>query len=89
MQNEIILYAGTILLAVIGVFLMRLLLQIDQLITIVAQLKTALLEHKGDVMVIKELVSNHTKELDGINLLWDRVRNVENDTTRIKSIINL
>ena len=88
MPNEIIIYVGTVLLAVIGVFLMRLLRQIDQLITIVAEVKTALIEHKGDVLVIKEQVSNHTKELDDINLLWDRVRIVENDITGIKASRN-
>jgi hypothetical protein len=74
-----------IMLLIIGVFLSRLLNQFDELLKKFDVLNTTMLEHKADVDVIKEQISNHSKELIDINLLWDRVRIVENDVTTIKA----
>ena len=88
MDTETMMYIIGILLAVIGVFLFRLLSQIDQLIAIVAELKSTIIEHKGDVSVIKEQITFHAKEIDEMNKLWDRVRAVENEITGIKARTN-
>lgn len=92
MPSELLIYMITLLLTVIGVFLLRLLHQIDQLtnqfrdlIEIVAVVKTALVEHKGDVLVIKEQINNHTQDIKDMNLLFDRIRIVENELTGIKA----
>jgi hypothetical protein len=91
-MNETIFYIAAILLSVIGFFLIRLIGQIDQLtekftelIGIVSELKTTLVEHKGDVLVIKERIDTHSRELDGINKLYDRMRSAENEITSIKA----
>jgi len=93
MPDEILIYVITLLLTVIGVFLMRLLNQIDELTTqfkdlidIVAVVKTALVEHKGDVLVIKEKIENNTKDIQDMNMLYDRIRLVENEITGIKAM---
>ena len=93
MPNETLIYVITLLLTVIGVFLMRLLHQIDELTTqfkdlidIVAVVKTALVEHKGDVLVIKEKIENNTKDIQDMNMLYDRIRLVENEITGIKAM---
>lgn len=92
MPNELLIYVITLLLTIIGVFLLRLLHQIDQLtnqfkdlIEIVAVVKTALVEHKGDVLVIKEKIQNQTKDIQDMNGLYDRIRLVENEITGIKA----
>jgi hypothetical protein len=89
---DLMVYVVGLLLGIVGVFLLRLLAQIDkvtaqfnELIVIVGDLKTTLVEHKGDVMVIKEQISTHARDIEDINKIWDRMRNVENKVAIIES----
>lgn len=89
---DLMVYVVGLLLGIVGVFLLRLLAQIDkvtsqfnELIVIVGDLKTTLVEHKGDVMVIKEQISTHARDIEDINKIWDRMRNVESEVAIIRS----
>ena len=89
---DLMVYVVGLLLGIVGVFLLRLLAQIDkvtaqfnELIIIVSDLKTTLVEHKGDVMVIKEQISTHARDIEDINKIWDRMRNVESEVAIIRS----
>lgn len=85
-----------ILLAGIAFFLQRLIKQQDQahvatqtqfasLLDKIDVLTETLMSHKTDVAVLAERVGNHTKSIDDINKLYDRVREIENDITGIKA----
>ena len=85
MDHSITIYIIGLLLTVIGVFLLRLLKQIDRLIEIVGELKSALIEHQGTVSVIEEKISFQSKEIEDMNKLFDRVRAVESDIIEMKA----
>ena len=89
-------FLNPILLAIVALFLRRLLKQFDELLLKVEQLNStlqdhkkdvsvALTEHKTDVALITEKINGHTREIQEINILWDRIRVVENDITSIKA----
>ena len=85
-----------ILLAGIAFFLQRLIKQQDHahtatqtqfasLLDKIDVLTKTLTEHKTDVAVLAERVGSHTKSIDDVNKLYDRVREIENDITGIKA----
>jgi len=85
LEHTIVIYIIGLLLTVIGVFLLRLLKQIDRLIEIVGELKSALIEHQGTVSVIEEKIGFHAKALEDMNKLWELVRSLQTDMTVLKS----
>lgn len=85
-----------LLLGIIGWFLIRLVKQQDEahqsnkdqfkeLLTKFDILNITMIEHKTDVEVIKEQISNHAIRLGDMNMLYDRVRTVENEISSIKA----
>ena len=84
-----------ILLAVIGVFLKRLLKQLDdrseqfdikfdRLLEKFDLLNSTIFEHKADVEVIKEQIHTHARDINSMNNLFDRVRHIESELSGIK-----
>ena len=84
-----------ILLAGIAFFLHRLIKQQDQahkatqlqfssLLDKIDVLTKTLTDHKTDVAVLAERVGGHTKSINDINKLYDRIRDAENNIAGIK-----
>lgn len=84
-----------ILLTIIGWFLNRIAKQYDEaqsthneqfdkLLTKFDVLTEIIYDHKKDVEVIKEQINTHSRELNGVNILFDRVRIVESDIAVLK-----